>query len=151
MTQELSNILINRYAKVLVQEADNSIPTMISCGDGWFAIIDALLSAVSSRAKEKKLENLKISVIREKFGSLNVYINSTDEFIRGCVSTAIRMSKLTCEKCGTTENVGHTKEWKKTLCETCYKKEARYANLTWAPINNTREFKIAKLISATTD
>ena len=40
-----------------------------------------------------------------------------------------RTSHLTCEECGSTEKIGNTEGWIKTLCEKCGK-----SNKSWYPI-----------------
>lgn len=54
--------------------------------------------------------------IKEKFGTLNVYLNSYHDAIHEIVQMAEGMSAHTCEKCG---NIGSLRGggWIKTLCD----------------------------------
>lgn len=59
----------------------------------------------------------KVRQIKEKFGTLRVYLDITDSNIDEIVWFAETMSETTCEECG---NIGELRRgsWLKTLCET---------------------------------
>lgn len=54
--------------------------------------------------------------IKEKFGSLRIYIYGGDEYIEGVIDMAEDMSYMTCEKCGNPGTPSKT-GWIKVLCE----------------------------------
>jgi hypothetical protein len=81
-----------------------------ACGEGWYNILDKAFS------KLMLLENKPTIVqVKEKFGTLRIYMdNSSDEAYK-IVSEAEKESEVTCEICGkpgTTNDHG----WLSTLC-----------------------------------
>ena len=108
MKDELQTKLINNYPNLY------SRCHYLSCGDGWYNLIDELSA---------KLEPLGVVVmqVKEKFSGLRFYIDiGTDEafdLIREAESKSVHI----CEKCG---KPGETRAtgWIKTLCDECFKK-----------------------------
>lgn len=178
MKSELQNQLVKKYPEFFEYLKNYKGPIMpmsfgFSCGDGWYFIIDNLMSSIqfymNNKNKQKIIKNIflrwifnrkrlifrllsyskfgrKISTkilfefsskfekierndikvdliqVKEKFGTLRFYIHGGDEYINGMISLAENMSYHTCEKCGTTENIGRTKGWISVLCEDCAKR-----------------------------
>lgn len=73
----------------------------VECGQGWFALIDDMLSEMTQRMQSAGvgLGELHIRQIKEKFGTLRCYyaapVNLADIVARAEVRSA-----LTCERCG---------------------------------------------------
>jgi len=77
--------------------------------------------------------------IKEKFGTLSVYLDQYDPIIGALTSYASTMSARTCEKCG---NVGESRKggWIRTLCDPCNEirlkeladREARWADAKYS-------------------
>ena len=62
------------------------------------------------------LETLpKIEQIKEKFGSLRIYLSQTNDYIDGLVNLAETLSAITCERCGDKGKI-YTIGWHKALC-----------------------------------
>jgi hypothetical protein len=62
------------------------------------------------------VQQVTVTQVKEKFGTLRFYYSGGDEYIEGLVSMAESMSAVTCEECGKpgrTNNNG----WLRTLCE----------------------------------
>jgi UTP-glucose-1-phosphate uridylyltransferase len=57
--------------------------------------------------------------------------------IDGMVRLAEHQSYMTCEYCGTTENVGHTQGWISTICKTCHSKIDNRKDLKWKPVGQS--------------
>lgn len=111
----------------------------VSCGDGWFSLLDTLCSTVQHhldwRNCEGKYEHLaehrsKLQTrvpqlvaeqIKEKFGTLRFYCRGGDEYTRGVITMAEAMTHKTCENCG---NVGEYRHhgWVATRCDSCEEK-----------------------------
>jgi len=83
--------------------------------------------------KGKPHISIKVTQIKEKFGGLCFYYFGGDEEISGMVRLAESLSYITCEYCGTTENVGMTKGWICVICKDCYEKNERANRLVWEP------------------
>ena len=82
-------------------------------GRGWSPLIKIIVS---------KINGDRIFDIKEKYGTLSVYLNSggTDqeyEFIEAIE----RLSGTICESCGKIGTIRET-SWIKTLCNKCYEK-----------------------------
>ena len=100
-------------------------------GDGWYVIIENLLSVIENhlvnknRGKTDKEDIMVVTVdqIKEKFGGLRFYFSGGDEYVSGAVSMAENISYHICEHCGSTKNVTQTKGWIKSLCEECIKEK----------------------------
>ena len=111
----------------------------ISCGDGWYNIIDSLCSVVQNHldwqncegkyecAKETRsglqgpVHQLVADQVKEKFGTLRFYCHGGDEYSRGVITMAEMMTGRTCEECG---NIGTYRHhgWVATRCDPCEEK-----------------------------
>jgi len=69
------------------------------------------------RKVDDPVEQVIITQIKEKFGTLRFYYGGGDLYISGLVAMAESMSSVLCEKCG---NPGHrydNKKWVRILCD----------------------------------
>ena len=144
MKQELDKLLCEKYPKMMVNRNKDMKETCMcwgfECGDGWFNILDQLMSniqhhidwkekqrnwAVTFNSKDKPEEfrevpelipQVTLDQVKEKLGTLRFYYTGGDEYIRGMVTMAESMSGTTCETCG---NVGkfRGKSWFYTSCD----------------------------------
>lgn len=103
----------------------------ISCGDGWYWLLDNLMDSILHYCRNNKKPLINILQIKEKFGGLRFYFNGGDDIIHGMVWFAEHLSYHVCEYCGTTENVGHTRGWMATMCKDCHEKNERLKHLEW--------------------
>jgi hypothetical protein len=123
MKKELELKLVEKYPN-LYKEYGGSIHETcmgwgMTCGDGWFDLIDKL---------SEKLEPMGIvaAQVKEKFGGLRFYINPSDS------DTIIKAQKLIqeaesksfkiCERCGKPGKTGG-RGWIRTLCDECRNKD----------------------------
>ena len=140
MKEELQDQLVAKYPKIFSQRCE------ISCGDGWYMLIDSLCSSIQghidSRARQREwaikqnanlaeriatgedteysvpelVEQVIAQQIKEKFGTLRFYISGGDDYIHGSINLADQMSEHICEECG---NFGKRRNgsWIRTLCD----------------------------------
>ena len=108
----------------------------VSVGDGWYHIIDSMLTCIEYeirhvktnrdwRIKNNQLADLpevpqvEFYDIKEKFGTMRVHCSGTNARISGIISMAEAISCYTCEDCG---NSGKPRgsSWIRTLCNECF-------------------------------
>ena len=141
MQQELQDKLFKKYPKIFRQKDLPMQQTCmcwgITCGDGWYNIIDTLCSQIQhhlthSLTKEQDLETINVEAVqvKEKFGGLRFYYNGGDDFIRGLAWMAEGISDCTCEECGSpgTKNDGG---WIHTLCDDCHENWDKIRAKSW--------------------
>lgn len=127
MNVENTNKLLNNYPKLYRQ---HSLPMTETCmcwlfevGDGWMSILDDL---------SRKIENLNMTVykddpieavqVKEKFGTLRVYVNNYSEEVEKYIDEAERLSEITCEECGAPGKI-RPGGWITVKCDDCQNKK----------------------------
>lgn len=86
----------------------------VSCGDGWFNIIDRACALISNHTTDRPFVAVQV---KEKFGSLRFYYVGGDEYCAGIVAMAEAMSGRTCEMCGDSGKMRTDGGWYQTLCD----------------------------------
>lgn len=111
---------LNNSDKIIqCMEKNNDILNCgIECDGGWIKILDPLFGSIRNHIKFAKIENFKITQVKEKFGTLRVYTSNSDEYINGLLDMAENMSEITCECCGK-DGKTRTDGWFRTLCDDC--------------------------------
>jgi hypothetical protein len=67
----------------------------------------------------EEMEFPKVQQIKEKFGTLSVYVTPFEDRVHDLISFAENMSSHICEECGNVGKTGnHGSGWIKTLCQT---------------------------------
>jgi len=137
--KELQDKLFEKYPRIFKQKDLSSNETCmcwgITCGDGWYDIIDTLCESIQQRVQfingqrilvkstlvptKSLMLTCEAGQIKEKFGGLRFYIDGGDDFINGLISMAESISYKTCEMCGSKGKPEG--KWIKTLCEKCRK------------------------------
>ena len=138
MKQELDKLLCEKYPKMMVNRNLPMTETCMcwgfDCGDGWFNILDQLMSNIQHHIdwnnqnfdkgykQYKQVAQVTLDQVKEKFGTLRFYYTGGDDIIDGMVRMAESMSGCTCEECG---NIGKSRGggWIHTYCDPC--EEAR--------------------------
>jgi hypothetical protein len=133
MDQQLQNQLFEKYPEFFSNKdlgpRNSCMAFGITCGNGWYDLIDLICQIVESLNKNIKDRNrliagnneeiidFKFDQIKEKFGGLRVYYSGGDDYIRGLVRMAEAISYKACEVCG---NKGECNKsgWFTTLCPT---------------------------------
>lgn len=136
MNQPLQQYLYNKYPLIFEEiglpPEKSSMAWGITCGDGWYYLLDCLCSNIQGTInnhndslekgyiKGDKIPQVVAQQIKEKFGGLRFYYKGGNEKIGGMIDFAESLSYNICEKCGGMKNVGHTtKGWIQTLCKEC--------------------------------
>jgi len=127
MKKELDEKLCAKYPKIFANRHGDMRTTAMcwgfACGDGWYWLIDRLCSNLQwdtdNNNRNGKYPQVVASQVKEKFGGLSFYVESATPEQYAVISFAETLSNYTCEECGTTKNIGHTKGWIQTLCEDC--------------------------------
>jgi hypothetical protein len=124
MNTDLYNQLKEKYQQQFCQLK------YISCGDGWYDLLDKLCNTIQNRIDFNLRNDIKTdfywSQIKEKFGGLRAYCYGADEYMRGAISMAEVMSYSICEYSGERGKVRNKKigengeaklAWIKTLSD----------------------------------
>lgn len=132
MKKELENKLFEKYPKIFRQKDLSAKETAmcwgITCGDGWYELINALCSHLQHNIDNnsgEKYTQIEAVQVKEKLGGLRFYVDSCSDYQSGAIHFAERMSYKICEECGTTNNVTTAEDensCKQSLCTTCRNK-----------------------------
>ena len=121
MNDENTKRLFDKYPSLYADHTRSPMESLMcfgfECGDGWYAIIDALSATVAQVSPECRAVQVK-----EKFGTLRFYTATSDSAVDAAVQMAGEMSARTCEECGSTKGAstrGLRKGWLRTLCREC--------------------------------
>ena len=138
MRQELDELLCEKYPKMMVNRLKPMQETCMcwgfECGDGWFNILNQLMSNIQHHIdwnnqnfekgykQYKQVAQVTLDQVKEKFGTLRFYYTGGDDEISGMVRMAESMSGVTCETCG---NPGKCRGsgWMYTACDAHTKPE----------------------------
>lgn len=116
MNQEKTDQLFKKFDRMFPDRDDISKSCMFfgfECGDGWHDIILDMLEKLNDLDEE-----VHIRQIKEKFGTLRVYI-SGPEVAHGIVEKAELKSAKVCEMCGEKGSL-RGKAWVYTMCDKCW-------------------------------
>ena len=113
--------------------ADRHLSSMITCmcwgfegiGDGWYSLLYNLSSDLEKEISKfvslyPNSQAPKAVQVKEKFGSLTVYLSSGNEKMFDLIDESRTQSMTICDQCG---NLGklRTDGWWKVLCDNCHK------------------------------
>lgn len=124
-------------------------PISISCGEGWYWLIDNLCEQIYWHIENKinyESEKLDVTItnIKEKFGILVIFIDGADDTIWNYIKFATNLSTKICEECGSTKYMGKTSGWIRHLCIDCGKKSKN----EWTPNEGVmKEIRKDKLLN----
>lgn len=125
MNDELQTSLKVRYPELFeLQGEDFPIKRWgIEVGDGWYWIIDAILSIAHSYVLQGE-GPLTLSDCKEKCGTLRVsFRGNVDDRLRGACDAADAISARTCMRCG---RPGERRNHRAiTLCNECASEDER--------------------------
>lgn len=110
MKKEFDDLLCSKYPKIFMdRHADMQTTAMcwgFECGDGWFALLDALCSRLQWDADNNNLPQIVAAQVKEKYGGLRFYTESSTDYQDGCIGMAEQMSEYICDVCGNPGKVG---------------------------------------------
>lgn len=122
MNQETAKNLYAKYPKCF---AGGEIP--ISCGNGWAMLIEHLLDHIQGSINKLPVETqaeVFVVQIKQKFGSLRVYMSKEIPNISKVISFAESISATTCEECGGISSTDINNSRYNNLCLKCEKIDA---------------------------
>lgn len=114
MNVELELELRKKYPELLTE-----LLWGIQCNNGWFWLLNNLCSQLQWDIDRNKEPQMRITTIKEKFGTLRVYTTGSSERQNGTIALAELMSASMCEECGSIERVSQTTGYITTLCQEC--------------------------------
>lgn len=98
---------------------------------GWDFLVWEALASIKHHVKYKRYKepefNPKVEQVKEKFGTLRIYLSGGDDITTGYIDMACSLSALFCLTCGTRKDVSFGKDgfWLNTRCSTCREKNER--------------------------
>jgi hypothetical protein len=120
MSPELEERLFADFPTLFEHRSNRMYPMVygIQHGDGWYGILRAACALIDRHEKRRAEPQFRFTQVKEKFGTLRLYSEGSDDYTDGVVAMAEPMSAVTCEQCGApgTQNKGG---WISTLCEGC--------------------------------
>lgn len=90
----------------------------IECGNGWYKLLDKLCDEITKACKRDKIE-INVIQVKEKYGSLRFYVDSSPEEIDKLIDKAEFESEKTCEICGEPGEIDYELAWLRCRCEKC--------------------------------
>jgi len=129
MHKSLERELVRKYPELYKEYGGDIRKTCmgwgITCGNGWFNIIDELSAALSKYG-------IVAAQVKEKFGALRFYTESYDsnnfDEVQEHISKAEQKSTKTCETCGAPAII-KGKQWLRCECDECEKRGNIFAKL----------------------
>jgi hypothetical protein len=106
------------------------------CGRGWYPLIDKFCQELKKLLEDKYPSyktgkpSFEIVQIKEKYGSLRIYTNFTNDDIEALIEKYEDLSLKTCEECGRKGSPRNIKGWIRTLCNKCFQRLKGVSNET---------------------
>lgn len=134
MKDELEIKLVQKYPKMFPNYGGDPMASPLAfgfeCGDGWYNIINMLCWKLQSGTDHNKGPQIEVQQVKEKFGGLRFYVNGGTKEQYAIISFAECLCDVTCETCGTMNDVGQTTGgWYVTICRTCIDEANKGAKL----------------------
>lgn len=110
----------------------------VCCGRGWWPIIESCaekLEALILQLPEEQRPDCRAVQIKEKYGSLRVYMSCQNETMDAAIHEAAEECARICEHCGLPGTLRCVQGWYSVQCQVCLLKgEIRQLNgrLNWA-------------------
>lgn len=104
--------LEKEYPDVCISHRNEPVIQLYS-ETGWFNIVKTILA-------EARNYNVKISLIKEKWGGLRVYNDGRNAVFDKICSCGKNLASKTCEQCGKYGQLRESGGWYVTGCVSCY-------------------------------
>ena len=89
--------------------------------EGWCDIVWNVSGVIQRHLDQRIPEELRDQIyfkqIKQKFGSIRIYVSHTTPYIDGAIAMAEEMSCTICEVCGQLGSFRNIKNWFITLCD----------------------------------
>lgn len=122
MRAELEEKLFGAFPKLYEGRGkpplENLLCFGLECGDGWFQLLWRLSEKLQGIAPEARAVQVK-----EKFGGLRFYLETSTEEIFNEVEKFEEESFRVCESCGVPGELRRKRGWLRTLCKPCMERE----------------------------
>jgi hypothetical protein len=117
MKHELETQLYQKYPKIFPIKQWHF---WFEHGDGWYDLVDELCGKIQDFIDTNGIQQVEVTQIKEKFGSLRFYYVGGDEAINQFIYDAELASEHICEKCGKPSKITPNQfGWLTNTCETC--------------------------------
>lgn len=104
MSPDLEQVLYDRYPAIFAERnlpADQTAMCRgITCGDGWFTLLDALCASLQREADHGDAQQIVATQVKEKLGGLRFHVRTASGIQRGMIRLATNLSERICEMCG---------------------------------------------------
>ncbi len=72
----------------------------VAVGRGWFSLVEETLEAIDASLLPGEAEAFRVSDIKEKYGTLRIYVANAPDAVEVLIEIAERRSALICDRCG---------------------------------------------------
>jgi hypothetical protein len=115
-------IILEAWSIFFDEEPENTdVAFEMACDDGWANIIKTAAKLLHKHNQQKKNDlayvPAHVEQIKEKFGSLRMYISGGDYWTNGVVDMTEELSHSICEVSGAEGSLYRRGNWFKTLSE----------------------------------
>lgn len=87
-----------------------------SCSEGWLKLLEPSLKNIQETNEKFPEHPMTITTIKEKYGTLNIYMNFSNDEIDHLNDIAEKLSETTCESCGEKGELKQHRGWYYTSC-----------------------------------
>lgn len=102
-----------RYPTYVVHEGYDRNLALASVGRGWSDLINEIFDFI----EQKKISNVRIIQVKEKYGGLRVYTDFINDALDKKIRDAEHRSFTICEVSGTPGKLRDCHGWYRTLCD----------------------------------
>lgn len=95
----------------------------LDVNDGWSNLVMNVIHEVEKENLNlNKSKKIKVTRIKQKFGSLRVYSENMTPRINAVIEKAETISNTICENCGSKDKIVERLRWIRSVCEDCINK-----------------------------
>lgn len=127
MTPELDAALVSRHPKIFPPYSTDG-RFGFECLDGWAELLDAAAGLVQQFVDATGVEQVFARQVKEKFGSLRIYLWNADERAVAIFDLIEGLSASICEECGQPGSIQKRNGWLLCRCPEHTMSEAVQAN-----------------------
>ena len=132
MNKDLENKLLEDFpwteAKNVFTGEKLDFSISCECEDGWYSLIHNFCEEVKRlyKSKNANINELTIYQIKEKYGTLRIYLGNCIKGTEQIVQRYEMLSSKVCEVCGRKGKMRINNGWIKVLCDSCKDKLGYY-------------------------